>query len=77
MRCYICNRETNNLRRDPDGKLVSICSTCRKYIYDCNRLYQDITDDDVKILKMTKKDFLKAMQEEKKDVSKGCTQSQS
>ena len=77
MRCYICNRETNNLKRDPDGKLVSICSTCRKYIYDCNRLYEDITDDDVKILKMSKKDFLRAMKEEEKNVSKGNTQSQS
>ena len=70
MRCYICNRETDNLKRDPDGRLVSICSVCRKFIYDCNRLYQDITDDDVKLLKMTKKDFIKAMKEEKKDVEK-------
>lgn len=69
MRCYICNRETDNLRRDPDGKLVSICSVCRKYIYDCNRLYEDITDEDIQLLKMTKKDFIK----ECKHVSKKLT----
>lgn len=75
MRCYICNRETSNFKRDPDGKITCICSVCRKYIYDCNRTYQDITDDDVKILKMTKKDFIKAMKEDVKDVSERNTQS--
>lgn len=47
MHCYICDRETNNLRRDPDGKLVSICSSCRAAINDCNKLYKDIYEDDV------------------------------
>lgn len=59
MRCYICNRETQNLKKDPDGKLVCICATCRKYIYDCNRTYQDITDEDIQLLKMSKKDFVR------------------
>lgn len=47
MHCYICDKETNNLRKDPDGKLVSICASCRRAINDCNKLYKDIHEDDV------------------------------
>lgn len=57
MRCYICNRETDNLRKDPDGKMVSICTVCNCAINDCKYVYQDITDEDIKILKMSSKDF--------------------
>lgn len=57
MRCYICNRETDNLRRDPDGKMTPICTVCYRFINDCKYTYQDITDEDIKILKMSSKDF--------------------
>lgn len=57
MRCYICNRETNNLKRDPDGNLTAICAVCYHAINDCKYVYQDITEEDIKILKMSSKDF--------------------
>lgn len=57
MRCQICNKETNSYRKDPDGKYVSICGQCRSAIYEANRRYEDIEDEDFKILKQTAKDF--------------------
>ena len=57
MRCYICNRETINLKRDPDGNLTAICAVCYRAINDCKYVYQDITEEDIKILKMSSKDF--------------------
>lgn len=47
MHCYICDRETTNFRKDPDGTFVCICSSCRKAINDCNKIYKDIYEDDV------------------------------
>lgn len=63
MKCYICNRETSSFRRDPDGKYVSICSVCRSIINEHKYVYEDITDEDIKILKMTSKDFDKHAKE--------------
>ena len=57
MRWYICNRGTDNLRKDPDGKMTPICTVCNRVINDCKYVYQDITDEDIKILKMSSKDF--------------------
>lgn len=51
MRCYICNRETNSFKKDPDGTYVSICAQCRNAIYEMNRRYDDITEDDLILLK--------------------------
>ena len=47
MRCYICNRETENFSRGPDGKFVSICSSCKSIIRDNSRKnYEDIDKQD-------------------------------
>ena len=73
MRCYICNKEPNSFRRDPDGKFVSICAQCRQHIYDCNRLYQDIEDEDIRVLKMTAKDFEKEMKNDSRKTNKETT----
>ena len=59
MHCYICDRETNNFRKDPDSKYVSICNVCRAAINDYNRRYLDVDDEDIKLLKMSNEDFIK------------------
>lgn len=69
MHCYICDRETNNLRRDPDGKLVSICHTCLEAIRDCNRKYEDINEEDLKLSKMSGLELIKYI--ERKDKKNG------
>lgn len=74
MRCYICNKETNNFRKDPDGKYVSICPTCRGIINDYNRRYLDADEDDIKLLKMTGLDFIKSMEKEDAGRNKGTTE---
>lgn len=62
MRCYICNKETNNFEKDPDGKWVSICSQCRGQVYETKRIYKDIDEDDIKVLKMSARDFEKEIE---------------
>lgn len=51
MRCYICNKETDNIDIEPDGKLVSICLQCLKDVKECNKRYEDIEESDIKLLK--------------------------
>lgn len=73
MRCYCCDKETDNLRRDPDGTFISICSTCSKIIRDCNRLYEDIDEDelDLKLAKMSSYEFIKELDKQcKKEIKK-------
>jgi NMD protein affecting ribosome stability and mRNA decay len=64
MRCYICNKETNNFEKDPDGKWISICSQCRGHVFETKRIYRDIDEDDLRVLKMSAKDFEKEMEDD-------------
>lgn len=72
MHCYICDRETNNFRRDPDGKYVSICSVCRKEIRDCNKLYKDIDEEelDLKIASMSPIELIEYIDKDQKNDTK-------
>lgn len=49
MRCYICNKETDNFRKDYDGRYVSICTECRRIIRDMVATYEDVEDDVLEI----------------------------
>lgn len=53
MRCYICNKETDRTKTDPNGKTVYICHQCYKSIY---HYYKDIELEDIKLLKEIKDD---------------------
>lgn len=63
MRCYICNRETDNFQKQPDGKYVSICSHCSNIIRDTKRKnYEDIDEQDLvdsKLASMSSFEFIK------------------
>lgn len=74
MRCYICNRETDNFSRGPDGKFVSICSSCKSIIRDNTRKnYEDIDKQDFidsKLCAMSSMDFLRFVERKSKCHSK-------
>lgn len=63
MRCYICNKETDNFSKQSDGKWASICSECRSIIRDTSRKnYEDIEMQDfidAKLNSMSSLDFLR------------------
>lgn len=74
MRCYICNRETDNFSRGPDGKFVSICSTCKSIIRDnSGKNYEDLDKQDFidsKLCAMSSMDFLRFVERKTKCPSK-------
>lgn len=74
MRCYICNRETDNFGRGPDGKFVSICSSCKSIIRDTARKnYEDIEQQDfidARLASMSSMEFIKFLDRRNKCHSK-------
>lgn len=59
MRCYICNRETDNFSKQPDGKWLSICSNCKNIIRDTKRRnYEDIDERDFVDLQLASISFI-------------------
>ena len=69
MRCYICNKETNNFEKDPDGKWISVCSQCRGFVFETKRIYRDIDEEDLRVLKMSAKDFEKEIEDDGRRVN--------
>lgn len=63
MRCCICDRETNDFHKEPNGKWVSICSNCKSIIKDTARKnYEDIDEQDfidAKLASMSSLEFIK------------------
>lgn len=63
MRCYICNRETDNFSKGPDGRYISICSSCKSIIRDTARKnYEDVERQDfidAKLASMSSLEFIK------------------
>lgn len=74
MRCYICNRETDDFHKDPDGKWRSICSNCKSIIKDAARKnYEDVDEDDFidsKLASMSSLEFIKFVNRRSKCHSK-------
>lgn len=63
MRCCICDRETNDFHKEPNGKWVSICNNCKSIIKDTARKnYEDIDEQDfidAKLASMSSLEFIK------------------
>lgn len=53
MHCMICDCNTNDFRKLPDGSYESICSNCRNEIRNCNGWNEDIDDDDCNLAEMS------------------------
>lgn len=74
MRCYICNRETDNFSKGPDGKYVSICSECRSIIRDnARKNYEDVERQDfidARLASMSSLEFIKFIERKSKCHSK-------
>ena len=74
MRCYICNRETEDFHKDPNGKWVSICPKCRNIIRDTQRTnYEDVEMQDfvdARLASMSSFEFIKFINKRTKCHSK-------
>ena len=79
MRCYICNRETDNFKKQPDGKYISICSHCSSIIRDTARKdYEDVMEQDfidAKLASMSSMEFIKFLDRRSKCHSKKSSKS--
>lgn len=61
MRCYICDRETNDWHQEPDGKWVSLCDKCRAK--SARYSYKNVNEEecDMALLRMKPEDLIKAI----------------
>lgn len=70
MKCYICDCETNNFSKQPDGTWASICSKCRSVIKDTARKnYEDIEEQDfvdARLASMSSIDFIRFLDKNSK-----------
>ena len=62
MRCYICDRETTDFHREPDGRWISLCPKCKSN----QQRYRDVNEEecDMKLLKMNPIDLIKEIDNE-------------
>lgn len=64
MRCQICNRDTNNWRKNPKtGQYESICSYCQNIIDDSKNYYSNFDEAEVE----SHGSFLKFLEEEESE----------
>jgi len=62
MRCYICDRETTDFHKEPDGRWISLCPKCKKK----PKLYHDVNEEecDMALLRMSPLDLIKEIDNE-------------
>ena len=79
MRCCICDRETNDFHKEPNGKWVSICSNCRSIIRDTARKnYEDVERQDfidARLASMSSLEFIRFLERKTKCHSKKSSKS--
>lgn len=64
MRCQICNRVTNNWKKNKHtGKYESICNKCQNIINSCTLQYEDFTDALIADIEEDERDFLTILKE--------------
>lgn len=63
MKCQICNRETDNFKKNKQtGKYESICNVCQNIIRGTDAVYQDF-EEDILDVEVAEKDFLEFLKE--------------
>lgn len=62
MRCYICNKETTDFHKEPDGRWISLCPQCRKH----QQIYHNVNDEecDMALLRMNPIDLIRRIDNE-------------